>query len=76
LSKSRYGVIFLFSLLSMLCFTLMRAIFLVLSWDVIGRSLLSILNIFGVGFLYDLVFSLYTALFFCTSACSSFRIAF
>jgi hypothetical protein len=48
----------------MVCFTMMRAVLYVGSWNVIGHSLLGILNIFGVGFVYDLVFNFYVALFF------------
>ena len=62
--KSRYGIIFLYGLLSMVCFTLIRAVFFVRSWDVIDRSLPGVLSVFGVGLLYDLAFNIYVALIF------------
>lgn len=62
--KSRYGIILAYGVLSMVCFTLLRAVFYVASWNVINHSLSGTLTIFGVGLIYDLVFNLYVALFF------------
>jgi len=62
--KSRYGIILVYCLLSMMCFTLMRVVFYGVSWNLIDHSLLHTLGIFGVGLLYDGVFNLYVALFF------------
>ena len=62
--KSRYGIILIYCLVSMMCFVLMRAGLYVISWNIIDHSLLHTLGIFGVGFVYDGVFSLYMAFFF------------
>jgi len=62
--KSRYGIIFVFCLISMICFTLMRVVFYVDSWNVVDHSLLHTLGVFGVGLVYDGVFNLYVGLFF------------
>ncbi len=62
--KSRYGIILVYCLLSMVCFTIMRIVLYVGSWSVINHSLLDTLSIFGVGLAYDLVFNFYVALFF------------
>ncbi len=51
--KSRYGIILVYFLLSMVCFTLMRAVFYVSSWNVIDHSLLNTLSVFGVGLVRD-----------------------
>jgi hypothetical protein len=64
LVKSRYGIIVIYCLLNMVCFTLMRAVLYVESWNVIDHSFYGTLSIFGVGLVYDLVFNLYVALFF------------
>jgi len=48
----------------MVCFTLMRAVFYVGSWNHIDHSFLSTLGIFGLGLLYDVTFNIYVALFF------------
>ena len=48
----------------MVCFTLMRIVLYVGSWNVINHSLLDLLSIFGVGLVYDLAFNCYVALFF------------
>ena len=62
--KSRYGIILVYCLLSMMCFTLMRVFLYVNSWNVIDHSLLHTLGVFGIGLVYDGVFNLYLALFF------------
>ena len=62
--KSRYGIILVFCLLSMVCFTLMRVGLYVNSWNVVDPSFLHTLGIFGVGLVYDGVFNLYVGLFF------------
>lgn len=64
LFKSRYGIILIYCLISMVCFTLMRAVFYVSSWDVIDHSFVSTLGIFGIGLAYDVAFNVYVALFF------------
>jgi len=64
LFKSRYGIILVYCLLSMVCFTMLRIVFYVGSWNVINHSLLDTLRIFGFGLVYDLVFNVYVALFF------------
>jgi len=62
--RSRYGIILVYCLISMMCFTLLRGAFYAFSWNDIDRSLLHALSIFGVGFVYDAVYNLYLALFF------------
>ena len=62
--KSRYGIILIYCLLSMVCFTLMRAVLYIWSWNVIDHSLLNTLGIFGLGLVYDATFNVYVALFF------------
>jgi len=64
LFKSRYGIILVYFLLSMVCFTLMRAVFYIGSWNVIDHSLLNTFGIFGLGLAYDVTFNIYVALFF------------
>ena len=62
--KSRYGIILIYCLLSMVCFTLMRTVLYICSWNVIDHSLLNTLGIFGLGLVYDATFNVYVALFF------------
>ena len=57
-------MILVYCLLSMVCFTLIRAGLYVRSWNVIDHSLLHTLGIFGVGLAYDVIFNLYLSLFF------------
>ncbi len=62
--KTRYRIIFLYSIISMVCFTILRACLYVRSWNVIDHSIQNTFYIFGIGFLYDIVFNIYFSIFF------------
>jgi len=62
--KSRYGTLLLACGINLLCFTLLRAILYVKSWDVVDPSFAGALRVFGLGFFYDTVFCVYFSLFF------------
>ncbi|MFK5915742.1 MAG: LTA synthase family protein [Woeseiaceae bacterium] len=62
--NSRYQIILLFAVSNIVLFTLLRSILYVLSWDQIDNALFSFPAVFAVGFLYDVVFNIYFAVFF------------
>ncbi|MBW1783666.1 MAG: sulfatase-like hydrolase/transferase [Deltaproteobacteria bacterium] len=62
--KSRYGIILIYCLISIVFFALLRAGLYVRSWHVIDHSLRHTLIIFGTGLVYDGIFALYLGLFF------------
>jgi hypothetical protein len=62
--KSRYNILFLACTINVFCFTILRAVLYAKSWGVMDHSLSNALRVFGLGFLYDLTFSLYFSIFF------------
>lgn len=62
--KSRYGTLLLACGINLLCFTLLRVVLYVRSWGVVDPSFTGTLHVFGLGFLYDVVFCVYFSLFF------------
>ena len=62
--KSRYNILFLACTINVFCFTILRAVLYARSWGVMDHSLSNALRVFGLGFLYDVTFSLYFSIFF------------
>lgn len=62
--KSRYSTILLACTINLICFTLLRAALYLKSWGVVDHSFAGFLHVFGLGFLYDVVYDIYFSLFF------------
>ncbi len=64
LRNSRHQIIFLFAVIALTGFFLLRCLLLVSTWPNLDHSLSNLAYIFGIGLLYDLTFTIYFSLFF------------
>ena len=64
LNGGRHQIIFLFGAISLFGFFLLRNILLISAWPKIEHTLTNLIYIYGIGFLYDLTFTIYFSLFF------------
>ncbi len=64
LSGGRHQIILLFGAISLTGFSLLRTILLISAWPEIEHTVGNLIYIYGIGFLYDLTFTIYFSLFF------------
>ena len=64
LKNSRHKIIFLFAGIALTGFFLLRCLLLISAWPNLEHSFSNLLYVYGIGFLYDLTFTIYFSLFF------------
>ena len=63
-NNSRHQLIFLFAGISLSGFFLLRTVLLLSTWPEIDHTISNLIYIYGIGFVYDLTFTIYFSLFF------------
>ena len=63
-NNSRHQLIFLFAAIGLCGFFLLRTVLLLSTWPEIDHTVSNLIYIYGIGFVYDLTFTIYFSLFF------------
>lgn len=63
-NNSRHQLIFLFAAIGLCGFFLLRTVLLLSAWPEIDHTISNLIYVYGIGFVYDLTFTIYFSLFF------------
>jgi len=64
IGSSRYGILLVYLMVSLIAFTALRGVLLIQAWGNIEHTLTTFSTIFLAGFIYDMAFNIYFCLFF------------